>query len=83
MNKQELALQYFPEATSETAVRHLMRWIARCLPLGEALAKTGYQNRNRSFTWRQVMLIREYLGEPAEPEDPFRPFFPVDGHKRT
>ena len=33
MNKQELALQYFPDATSATAVRHLTRWIARCHPL--------------------------------------------------
>ena len=64
MTKQELALQYFPDAASETAVRHLMRWIARCRPLTEALAGTGYQCRNRSFTRRQVMLIRDFLGEP-------------------
>jgi len=36
MNKQELALQYFPDATSATAVRHLTRWIARCPPLGRS-----------------------------------------------
>lgn len=42
MNKQELALQYFPDATSATAVRHLTRWIARCHPLVEALTGTGY-----------------------------------------
>ena len=65
MTKQELALQYFPDATSETAVRHLMRWIARCHPLAQALAGTGYQSRNRTFTWKQVILIRQYLGEPA------------------
>ena len=65
MTKQELALQYFPDATSETAVRHLTRWIARCYPLAQALARTGYQSRNRTFTWKQVTLIRQYLGEPA------------------
>lgn len=65
MTKQELALQYFPDATSETAVRHLTRWIARCHPLAQALAGTGYQSRNRTFTWKQVILIRLYLGEPA------------------
>ena len=54
MNKQELALQYFPDATSATAVRHLTRWIARCHPLVEALTGTGYQSRNRTFTWKQV-----------------------------
>ena len=57
MNKQELALQYFPDATSATAVRHLTRWIARCHPLVEALTGTGYQSRNRTFTWKQVTLI--------------------------
>lgn len=41
MNKQELALQYFPDATSATAVRHLTRWIARCHPLVEALTGTA------------------------------------------
>lgn len=65
MTKQELALQYFPDATSETAVRHLTRWIARCHPLAQALAGTGYQSRNRTFTWKQVILIRQYLDEPA------------------
>ena len=65
MTKQELALQYFPDATSETAVRHLTRWIARCHPLAQALAGSGYQSRNRTFTWKQVILIRQYLGEPA------------------
>ena len=65
MTKQELALQYFPDATSETAVRHLTRWIARCHPLAQALAGTGYQSRNRTFTWKQVTLIRQYLGGPA------------------
>ena len=72
MNKQELALQYFPDATAATAVRHLTRWITRCLPLAEALTQSGYQSRNRTFTWRQVLLIRNFLGEPA-----------VDGHRRT
>ena len=39
MTKQELALQYFPDATSETAVRHLTRWIARCHPLAQYLGE--------------------------------------------
>lgn len=83
MTKQQLALQYFPDTVSETAVRHLMRWINGCRPLTEALAGTGYQSRNRSLTWRQVLLIRDFLGEPAEPEERFRPSLPSDGHKRT
>lgn len=83
MTKQELALQYFPDATSETAVRHLMRWITGCVPLAEALAGTGYQSRNRSLTWRQVLLIRSFLGEPAGQEEPSKPSLPLDGHKQT
>lgn len=65
MTKKELALQYFPHASSDTAVRHLVRWIARCHPLAEALAHSGYRHRNRSFTWRQVLLIRNFLGDPS------------------
>lgn len=83
MTKQQLALQYFPDAASETAVRHLMRWITGCLPLTEALAKTGYQSRNRSLTWKQVLLIRDFLGEPAESEERFRPSLPPNGRERT
>lgn len=70
MNKQELALQYFPCATPATAVRHLARWIARCGPLACALADSGYRSRNRSFTCKQVSLIRHYLGDPPPPPSP-------------
>ena len=62
MNKQELALQYFPDATSATAVRHLTRWIARCHPLVEALTGTGYQSRNRTFTWKLSLI---HISEPT------------------
>ena len=32
--------------------------------LAAALRKTGYDERKRSFTPKQVKLIFEYLGEP-------------------
>lgn len=70
MNKQELALQYFPCANPATAVRHLARWIDRCRPLAGALADSGYRSRNRSFTCKQVSLIRHYLGEPSPQRPP-------------
>lgn len=78
MNKQELALQYFPDATSATAVRHLTRWIARCHPLVEALTGTGYQSRNRTFTWKQVTLIRQYTwaSHPPHPDPIPKEIFP-------
>ena len=65
MNKQELALKYLRVATSATAVRHLTRWMAGCVPWVEALTGTGYQSRNRTYTWKQVTLLRQYLGEPS------------------
>ena len=79
MNKQELALQYFPDATSATAVRHLTRWIARCHPLVEALTGTGYQSRNRTFTWKKtsVKKIAETIRHTLTP---FRKKF---FHRRT
>ena len=64
MNKQELALQYFPEASPKVAVRHLMRWIIRCAPLLHDLEATGYHATQKSFTWRQVQLVYRHLGEP-------------------
>lgn len=77
MNKQELALQYFPDATSATAVRHLTRWIARCHPLVEALTGTGYQSRNRTFTWKQVTLIPStWASHPPHPDPIPKEIFP-------
>lgn len=64
MYKTELALLYFPDATSRTAVRHLMRWIDRCKPLLVELEACGYTTRQKSFTCRQVHLIYGHLGEP-------------------
>lgn len=41
-SKQELALEYFPDATPEVASAHLRRWINRCKPLHDVLVKSGY-----------------------------------------
>ena len=54
MNKTETALLYFPDSTPKVAVRHLMRWIARCAPLLHAL----------EATCRQLQLVYLHLGEP-------------------
>ena len=64
-SKQELALMYFPEAKSHTAVNHLMRWINRCGQLRSALEAAHYRPSNRHFTARQVQLIVDYLGFPV------------------
>lgn len=63
-SKQELALMYFPEAKSHTAVNHLMRWIDRCGQLRSELEAAHYRPSNRHFTARQVQLIVDFLGFP-------------------
>ena len=63
-NKTETALLYFPDSTPKVAVRHLMRWIARCAPLLHALEATGYHPCQKSFTCRQLQLVYLHLGEP-------------------
>ena len=64
-SKQELALMYFPEAKSHTAVNHLMRWIDRCGQLRSELEAANYRPCNRHFTARQVQLIVDYIGFPG------------------
>lgn len=65
ITKQELALRYFPNASSgKVANDKLRRWINRCTPLLMAMAKAGYRTTEKNFTPRQVELITEYLGEP-------------------
>ena len=47
-SKQELALEYFPDATPEVASAHLRRWINRCKPLHDALVKSATPNGRRN-----------------------------------
>ena len=67
MNKTETALLYFPDSTPKVAVRHLMRWIARCAPLLHALEATGYHPCQKSFTCRQLQLVYLHLGRTVIP----------------
>lgn len=63
--KSELALLYFPDASSaHTAVNHLMSWIRRNPQLMEQLEKMGYRKSGKFFTPKEVKWIVEYLGEP-------------------
>lgn len=62
--KSELAQAYAPDITTNAALNRLALWIKTCVPLSEALRQSGYNNRQRIFTSRQVALIFEYLGEP-------------------
>lgn len=66
-SKKELALDYFPTAsTPHAAVNHLMAWIKRCTELYDSLVEIGYRKNSKFFTPREVMLIVKYLGEPAK-----------------
>lgn len=62
--KSELARAYAPDITLQAALNRLAAWIRINLPLSEALRRTGYYNKQRVFTSRQVALIFEFLGEP-------------------
>ncbi len=63
--KSELALMYFPTASSpHTAVNHLMSWVNRCTELREALEAAGYRKTAKFFTPKEVAKITEYLGTP-------------------
>ena len=62
-SKQELAFEYFPDATPEVASAHLRRWINRCKPLHDALVKSGYTKWSKEFCPIQIAHIFDFLGE--------------------
>lgn len=68
MTKQELAIRYFPQwkktKDRQKASHKLGVWMRSCQPLQEALAQTGYRQKQKELTPTQVGLIMEYLGEP-------------------
>ena len=64
-SKKELALTYFPTATTpHAAVNHLMAWVRHCTPLYDELLLMGYEKTSKYFTPRQVERIVHYIGEP-------------------
>ncbi len=62
--KKELALQFFPDSTPETAVKHLMALIRHNDMLCDELSEMGYYSRSKTFTPRQVQAIIDWLGAP-------------------
>lgn len=65
MTRRELALQYFPDAGPDRAVRRLTAWIHGCDELYSQLTAGGRAfDRRRHLTVREVKLIYHYLGEP-------------------
>ena len=64
MNKTDLARQYFPDATPQSALRMLNRYMHRAVGLLDELARAFYRPDDRHLTPRQVQIICAYLGEP-------------------
>lgn len=62
--KSELAQAYAPYLSTGAALKRLAYWIRLNGPLTAALKETGYRNKQRTFTSKQVELIFEYLGPP-------------------
>ncbi len=62
----ELALAYCPDIAPESAWKKFKRWMELYPGLMDGLRAIGYSPRTRSFTPRQVRLIVECLGSPAD-----------------
>lgn len=62
--RKELALRYNPNLTASAARKRLAAWIARHPTLLRELRMAGFDERQRTYTPRQVDIIMEALGEP-------------------
>lgn len=63
--KSELALLYFPNATTPIgALSNLNSWIRGNKQLSEELRSCGMPPKSKFFTPKEVALIFHYLGEP-------------------
>lgn len=64
--KSDFALKYYPNATPRSAMRQLMREIASCQELCNALKSAGYEAHRHKwfFTKQHVEIIKQYLGDP-------------------
>lgn len=65
IRKNELAMKYFPNATTPKLARdNLTRWINRCKELLAALRREHLNPHDWYYTPKQVKLIYHYLGTP-------------------
>ncbi len=63
-SKGELAMLYAPDIAPSSACKRLAAWMLHHPTLMTDLRKTGYTDKQRTFTPLQVSLIFEALGEP-------------------
>ncbi len=59
-----LAMMYYPGKAYSTALRLFRQEIALTRGLLGALKNTGYNERQRRLSPRQVKVIEKFLGEP-------------------
>ena len=62
----ELALEYFPRSTKQSAVTQLRRWVVLCVPLQRRLEELSFHKGQRALTPLQHEAVVEFLGEPGE-----------------
>lgn len=63
-SKGELAMLYAPDIAPSSACKRLAAWMLHHPTLMTDLRKTGYTDKQRTFTPLQASLIFEALGEP-------------------
>ena len=64
LTKTQLAWQYSPELSQNSALNRLHRWIHGDQELLAALRATGYRDSQRVLTSKQLAIIYEYIGTP-------------------
>ena len=60
----ELAQAYAPDLSEASARKRLREWLHFSPELMAKLQATGYRERQRVLTPKQVKIIMEHLGEP-------------------
>lgn len=60
----QLAQQYFPNSSPQSAVTQLRRWVKRNTDLQERLRQLHYSPGDRALTPLQHAAFIEFLGEP-------------------
>ena len=64
LRKGELAAEYSPELTSSAARKRLNAWLRFHPTVLRSLRATGWNERRRYLTPRQISIIFDALGEP-------------------
>lgn len=64
IGKAQLAEAYGPGMSPSGALNRLHEWLHHSPKLMAALEATGYRDRQKTFSPKQVQIIYDFLGEP-------------------